>query len=422
MSSSTTLKRAGRLGLALTILCLTIIPASACGGTVPPTEPIATVEPVTIKFSYIDDSVAPGYYETLAQEFSERHPHIAVDLRPEGWDDWDAAADPEYWTLRLHGMESILSLDPFIEQDGSFDLSDFYPNVVEQFTIDGQLWAIPYGVDLLVMYYNRDLFDQYGVPYPELGWTWDDFLSRAMALRDPGASVYGYAPWDDYLDSVSFVYQHGGRLVDDLQHPTRPTFDEPETIEALEWYADLIHKHDVAPTPKQARDDFEAGIFDPNVGVVAGKVGMWMGSLSDQGGDSFVEWRFDWGMAPLPRDVQPATLSWGWGYAIHRDTEEPEACWRWVVFLSERIPSRLVPGRVSLAESDEYVRSARDYATEQASLQNAVLISQGTLWTWGGTRREMVALESALREIGAGTSTPREAMTEAQRKAEEVTE
>jgi hypothetical protein len=38
-------------------------------------------------------------------------------------------------------------LDPFIEQDESFDLSDFYPATLETFTIEGKTWAIPYGVD-----------------------------------------------------------------------------------------------------------------------------------------------------------------------------------------------------------------------------------------------------------------------------------
>jgi len=42
------------------------------------------------------------------------------------------------------------------------------------------VWAIPAGVDMLVMFYNQDLFDQYDVPYPEVGWTWGDFLDTAL--------------------------------------------------------------------------------------------------------------------------------------------------------------------------------------------------------------------------------------------------
>ena len=44
--------------------------------------------------------------------------------------------------------------------------------------------CLPQNLSSLVVYYNRDLFDAAGVPYPEAGWTWDDFLAAAKALDD----------------------------------------------------------------------------------------------------------------------------------------------------------------------------------------------------------------------------------------------
>jgi hypothetical protein len=57
-------------------------------------------------------------------------------------------------------------------------------------------------------------------------------------------------------DAAHFVYQHGGRLCDDLQAPTYATYDDPLTIEALEWYAALFQEHNVAPTPEQVQQTF----------------------------------------------------------------------------------------------------------------------------------------------------------------------
>ena len=88
---------------------------------------------------------------------------------------------------------SIIPLDPFTEQNSAVDMDDFYPEALELFTDEGKVWAIPAGLDTLVMYYNQDLFDQYNVPYPEIGWTWDDFLQTSLSLRDPNAGVFGYA-------------------------------------------------------------------------------------------------------------------------------------------------------------------------------------------------------------------------------------
>jgi hypothetical protein len=134
---------------------------------------------------------------------------------------------------------------------------------------------------MLVLYYNRDLFDAYGVPYPESGWTWDDFLDKAKALRDPEASVFGYGVADQYIDPLPFIYQHGGRILDDMQNPTRTTFDDPLTVEAVEWYAGLILDHNVAPTRNQVLGSpFNGSV---QAGVYLNKVGMWIGWLSERG-------------------------------------------------------------------------------------------------------------------------------------------
>ncbi|MBN1221077.1 MAG: sugar ABC transporter substrate-binding protein [Anaerolineae bacterium] len=406
------------LGLLSIMAGLLIAILSGCAGAMSLPEPVPTAEPVTIRFAYDEDVVYPGYYENLAEAFHQRYPHVTIDLLPAGWQqDWDVVADPEFWIASMQRSKRIRSLDSFIAQDETFDRSDFYPAPLEFLTVEGELMAIPSGTDISVMYYNRDLFDQYGVPYPEIDWTWDDFLSRATALRDLGAGVYGYAPQEGYFDSLNFVYQHGGRIFDDLQNPTQSTFDDPLAIEALEWYADLLHKHNVAPTPSQV-SDFGSGLTNPSIGFTLGKAGMYAGNLSDQGGVSFAQWKFRWGIAPLPREAQFVTGAWGWGYGISSDTPNPQAAWQWVVFLSEQMPSRLVPARRSLAESEAYKESVTDYAAIQATLEEAQLIPYMSLWTEPELNSALWPLENALRKIVRGDATPQEAMTAAQEQAE----
>jgi len=389
---------------------------SGCAGPMSVPEVVPTAEPVTLKFVYDEDVVDPNYYEGLVEAFHQQNPHITIDLQPNVWDtDWDVVADNEYWVSSMQRGERIVSLNSFIEQDEAFDLSDFYPAPLEFLTIEDELMAIPVGTDVTVMYYNRDLFDEYDVPYPEIDWTWDDFLNRAAALRDSGAGIYGYVPQEEYFDSLNFVYQHGGQIFDDLQNPTRSTFDDPLAIEALTWYADLLHKHNVAPTPPQV-NDFASGLTNPAVGFTLGKAGMYAGSLSEQGGVTYVPWKFHWGIAPLPRDAQFVTGTWGWGYAISSDTLYPEEAWQWVAFLSEQMPSRLVPARRSLAESDEYKESVVGYTAIQTTLEEAQFIPFMSLWTEPELNSTLWPLENALRQIVRGEATAEEAMTAAQEK------
>ena len=48
------------------------------------------------------------------------------------------------------------------------------------------------------------------------------------------------------------MYQNGGKIIDDLQNPTKVIYDDPQTIEALQWYDELFILHDAAPTGEQA--------------------------------------------------------------------------------------------------------------------------------------------------------------------------
>ena len=331
--------------------------------------------------------------------------------------------------LGLLERGDILSLDPFVEQDRSFDLSDFYPGGVELLTIENRMWAVPSGVDPVVMFYNRDLFDQHGVPYPEIGWTWEDFLNAGISITDPDASIYGYTtigPTSNptYPDVAFFVYQHGGRLFDSLQDPTRTMFDDPLTVEALEWYARLYHEYDVAPTPQEARRAFGGGQYAIFNGLRHGQVGMWNGAFSERGGLTWpVEWFVNWGMAPLPQDVQSITQADVEGYAIHTQTQHPDACWEWIVFLSQQTLSdaqlshRLMPARKSVAESTAYGQlvGADIAAVARVAMENAVMIDPVAFAQFEDA---MDIFGEAVGEVVDENLTPQEAMEQAQQRVE----
>ncbi len=313
---------------------------------------------------------------------------------------------------------AILSLSPFVQQDASFNHADFYPGTLEICSREGNLWAIPAGLTMLVLYYNQDLFDQYGVSYPEPGWTWDDFFEKALALRDTTNGVFGYAPTSEFLDPLPFIYQHGGGLTDDLQNPTRATFDDPLTIEAMEWYAALLHEYNVMPTQNQM---FDLG-SSVQAGVYLNRVAMWSDWLAYQGGAGGLEspwpgeWKMRWGMVPLPRDARAATLVIVFGYVISSQTANPEASWQWIAFLSKQVrsPYAVTPARKSLAESEAYEQVAgRAVATiARESMESAILLSPTItqyLWPYG----------QAIEAIRSGNSTPQEALTRAQRQTEQ---
>jgi ABC-type glycerol-3-phosphate transport system substrate-binding protein len=379
-----------------------------------------TPEPVTISFAHADYDTA--YLQRLLEKFNESYPYISVELRPKRWDmlgglgagDADAFVSSQFALSWLSEQGSILDLTPFIEQDQTFDQEDFYPGTLGLYMRQGKTWAIPANVDLMVMYYNQDLLDAYDAPYPEIGWDWDDFLATAMLVRDPDADTYGYIPGIEAFDALTFIYQHGGRIFDDLENPTRTTFDDLLTIEALQWYADLYYRHNVAPTQEQIRQSFTRA--NPRVGVWLGRVGMWTGMLTERGGQTWpTEWDMRWGVAPLPRDQQPMTLTLVEGYFISAQTQHPDACWKWISFLSKQMPQRQAPVRRSLAESAEYEEQVGEEiaAVVRASMDNALLLSPDL----ANYEDALDTFTQAFATVMDGTSTAEEAMTWAQQQS-----
>jgi multiple sugar transport system substrate-binding protein len=411
MSAKSLYARTVRPGLACVFVGVLVVTLSGCNAAPPP-------EPATITFAYRD--LDTEYFEGVVHEFNEQYPHITIELRPltaSGLRHLEAGgADVRMvWQVILSDLQEqgdIMSLEPFIEADASFDRPDFSSAALDAFTVEGRIWAIPHGTNPIVIYYNKDLFDQYEVSYPEVGWTWDDFLSAALAIRDPDAGVFGYASDVEPYDALWLIYQHGGQVFDDIQNPTRTTFDDPLTIEAMEWYAELYHRHNVAPLPQEWRE-----IGGNEGGILTGKVGMWSYYFAFQGGrDFFMEWPMRWGMVTLPRDTHAVTSGICGAFAISSQTQYPDAAWQWISFASRQPHHYTVPVRRSVAGSAEYEQLVgSDVAiVARECLETGLFDSPRVFTVFGGA---LDAFEAAVEGIISGDWTAQEAMDWAQREA-----
>ena len=104
------------------------------------------------------------------------------------------------------------------------------------------------------------------------------------------------------------------------------------------------------------------------------------------------------------------------GYAISARSQNPEAAWLWLTFLTEQIPQALIPARRSLAESEEYRIQigveAADAVTK--SIQNVTLISPD-LFQFGSS---LEYFSEAIDDIMDGTASAQEALDWAQDQVE----
>lgn len=147
-------------------------------------------------------------------EFTKRNPDVEVTLEAVSDNYFQkvltdiAAGDPP--DVMLLDAENV----PFMTSEGALlnlspvaarmqgvegaDLSAYFPNVLRVFAVDKAVYAFPKDFTPIVMYYNKNLFDKYGVAYPPAdGWDWNQFMDTAKKLSrdtdgDGKIDVWGY--------------------------------------------------------------------------------------------------------------------------------------------------------------------------------------------------------------------------------------
>jgi len=190
----------------------------------------------------------------------------------------------------------LLDFQPYIDENpGAIDLDDFYPQLLDAFRHNGHIYGFPKDFTPFVAYYNQDLFDELGIPYPDDDWTWDDMRDYAIRITNLEAGKerrlgVHYGEWIEAI--IGWVWMKGGRWMDENG---RCVFNSPGTIEALQYLYDLKWKDEVVPSGATAAGQSPAQLFLPgNLGMYVG-YGRWVVPRFRQ------EASFRWGVAPLPR-------------------------------------------------------------------------------------------------------------------------
>ncbi len=118
-------------------------------------------------------------------------------------------------------------------------------------TLEMRQYVYPANLIDSIIIYNKDLFDEYGIPYPSKDLTWDEYVDIAQRLTKydhSGArvpSVFGGAG----ADFLGILWSFGGDVMD--KDGTRSRLTEERATDAAVFLHDLYFKHGIEPTPTQ---------------------------------------------------------------------------------------------------------------------------------------------------------------------------
>ncbi|MDD5546395.1 MAG: sugar ABC transporter substrate-binding protein [Candidatus Omnitrophica bacterium] len=339
--------------LAFIVILVFALQITGCG----PGEGTGKPKKVPVKVAFWGSPEEIGIITEMLKNWQKTHPEIQVKLEHIPFGSYvskilteiagrsapDIIASEVNMFVSFADKDVFLDLKPFVDKDKSFNLGDFFPEVVDRYTVDGKILGIPRDTaPFACVYYNKKLFDEAGLPYPTDDWDWNDLLDKAKKLTkvDKDGKVVQYGFYSDMWPN--FILSEGGRIVDNVKHPTKCLMNSPESMEGLQFLVDLSHKYKVSPTSNTFRN-LGLGVIQMFMmqRVAMFHSGIWETPIVRKVKD------FDWDVAMFPKSPKGIRkfATGGTAYGILKTTKYPEQAWEVLKALSGD------EGQIMLAES-----------------------------------------------------------------------
>lgn len=178
------------------------------------------------------------------------------------------------------------------------DVSDFWPGLMDNCKVNGDLYGVPYLRSTPVLYYNKSLFEKAGLDSNTVPATWDDMVRASDALKSVGVGGFGFYSYIWMLTALNYC-NGGAPFGDDLSAKTC-TFNEAPAVEMAKWLKDGVDNHNFAfAGGSNGSDTLKTNAANQ-------KVAMWVSSTADltnyldlanQGG-------YEIGVGFIPKNVQ----------------------------------------------------------------------------------------------------------------------
>ncbi|MCY4258158.1 MAG: extracellular solute-binding protein [bacterium] len=319
--------------------------ATAAAGPAP-TQP---AESVSLRVAYFNGAgqTEVDLREEQAAAFEALYPNVSITMEPVA--DWQTTLIPQIsagtapdvlWGGtddgygQFVGLDAFLPLGSYVEADG-YDLSAWPSSMIQHFSdSDGELLLLPTSnLSFNFLYYNKSIFDEAGMDYPDGSWSIDDLISvaRELSVQDEQWG-FGFA-WDDLYQTWMRMY--GCEFSDDPTFATDYTYNGPHCAEALAELDELSREGVInwdtgaqwgglAPGDATGESAFSAG----HVAMLLS--GTWEApTIADNSGGAF---EFDAAAAPLDDGgrIQGAAS----GFGVYSGTDNPQWAWEYVKFIA----------------------------------------------------------------------------------------
>lgn len=298
--------------------------------------------------------------QTAIDRFMEENPDITVEVTtipyPEyqqrlltavqGGNAPDVATLDQIWMGAFGAAGAVTDLTE-LATAAEMTRDQFFGGAWDSAVLDDQLFGIPFNVDVWQFsFYNKALLDAAGVDAATLT-TWEGLRAAAEALTGEGrfgVGLFGHRGEDTVVIANSFIFSNGGEVLD---ADGNCALNQPPAVEAMQYLQDLAK---FAPE----------GILNADSGAMRelflnGSLAIEFWPALEQPTLQATDLDWDFVNGTAPEGSTPVGTFGGWNLAIFADSENQDAAWRFVQFMtSEDVNGDVVdllPANVAAAEA-----------------------------------------------------------------------
>lgn len=302
-----------------------------------------TAEPVEITFAHWGgDGTYEGIYKARVESFMADNPDVKVNVLTVA-DDYETKIQtmlaahnaPDVMQVAENGAgfaskNAFVDLTSLVEESG-MDLQAMFGDTTEEYTLDGQLFGIPDRGGCSILYYNKDIFDDAQIAYPDENWTLDDYfnaLEKMTKDTDGDGVVDQWGATSTHYQAIwGYMLQaNGGNIIKDGQ----VVVNSPENLDTLTRYNEAYQNGWIVPYEELERTSSGGDAY-----FLQGKLGMNITGMWNIAPCSEDE-NLNFDIAPVPKGIQEAGWPMGSALTIYSESspEKQAAAWKFIQYMT----------------------------------------------------------------------------------------
>jgi len=294
------------------------------------------------------------------------------------------------------------------------DKANWLPGVVDFYTFNGKLLAMPWYAGGAHMSYNKDVLEKAGVDAAGIK-TWDDFMAACKAIKEKGAAEFCFAPsakfpGNFYYNWGTMVLSRGGQFFDESG---APVFQKgTQALDALKMLETGV---------KEGYFD-KAGIdladYETLIEFGTGKTAFlldstWAVTQANRNADlSKVTGKVGYILVPGAGEVKGSAYLYAGGLGVLKASTHKEEAKKFIVYLTSEaaqkhhaIEGANMPTRMVLYKDADIAKAWPGFEALAEQLNNGQFVPR-VLWLDEWRR----SAATAVQEVMSGTKTPQEAI------------